>query len=70
MTQYQSVVVIERKPGPVHGYTTVRAQVDGGEVGDYTIANEIVGRQTEVDEIAEQHKTRLAVRAATRPGRG
>lgn len=62
------VIVTSRTAGPVHGFTTVFAMVDGGSTGEYQIADKLVGTQAEIDEIRAQSAVRQSLRDATSPG--
>lgn len=62
------VTIRSREDGPVSGYTTVYAEVDGGDTGEYMIASRFCGTPVEVDEIRAQSAQRQETRAATRPG--
>lgn len=68
MTQPEPVVVLSRTAGPVHGYTTVKAEVDGGATGEYLVADHIVATPGEVDEIREQSRRRMEAIRATEAG--
>jgi hypothetical protein len=69
MTQPARVIVTHRTPGPVHGYTTVHAQVDGGHTGEYLVKDNIAQTAAEVDEIRAQSSRRVeAIRAAESGG--
>jgi hypothetical protein len=68
MTEPQRVVVTQRIAGPIHGYTTVHAQIDGGVAGQHIIPDGIVGTLEELDEIRAQSAKRAEAKEATAAG--
>lgn len=64
-----SVHIQRRTDTGIPGFTTVTAIVDGGDSGDYAIANNLVGTDAEVREILAMSASRVADRDATRAGR-
>lgn len=62
------VTISTRYPGPVDGFTTVVATVDGGETGSYQVHSDLVDTPGETREILAQSATRTEIRAATRAG--
>lgn len=68
MTTGTGIIVRDRRPSEVFGYTTVTAQVDNGESGDYLIKNHLAGTQAEIEEILAQSAHRTEAREATKAG--
>lgn len=68
MTEAQRIIVTGRTAGPIEGYTTVRAEVDGGASGDYLIADGLIATQGELDAIRQMSERRKGAIDATRSG--
>lgn len=63
-----SVHIQRREPSGVPGFVRVFAIVDGGDSGDYTIAENLIGTDAEIREILAMSADRMATRDATRAG--
>jgi len=62
------VRIVNRVESGQPGFMTVNAHVDGGENGEYTVANHLVGTDDEVAEILTQSGERADTRSATAAG--
>lgn len=70
MTTPSPILITGRRPSEVEGFTSVTAQIQDGASGDYLVANEIVGKPEELEEILAQSEHRMEAIRATSHGIG